>query len=106
MRFLLLILLVILASGCAVMENTVSTLQPTPLSMAPENTQESVSEMVEENPTQNATSAPANQAIKSDLEDLGPAPEIKNDVWLNIDSPLRLAELAGKVVLLEMWTFG
>jgi thiol-disulfide isomerase/thioredoxin len=25
---------------------------------------------------------------------------------LNVDSPLRLADLRGKVVLLEMWTFG
>lgn len=40
------------------------------------------------------------------LPDLGPAPELRNDTWLNVDSPLRLADLRGKVVLLEMWTFG
>lgn len=40
------------------------------------------------------------------LEDLGPAPELNNTIWLNTDSPLRLADLRGKVVLLEMWTFG
>jgi hypothetical protein len=40
------------------------------------------------------------------LPNLGPAPELTNDVWLNSDHPLRLAELRGKVVLLEMWTFG
>lgn len=40
------------------------------------------------------------------LEDLGPAPELENDVWLNTDGPLRLANLRGQVVLLEMWTFG
>ena len=40
------------------------------------------------------------------LPDLGPAPEFTNDTWLNVDSPLRLADLRGKVVLLEMWTFG
>jgi thiol-disulfide isomerase/thioredoxin len=40
------------------------------------------------------------------LPDLGPAPELTNDVWLNVDSPLRLADLRGKVVILEMWTFG
>lgn len=39
------------------------------------------------------------------LKDLGPAPELTNTVWLNVDHPLRLAELRGKVVLLEMWTF-
>lgn len=37
--------------------------------------------------------------------DLGPAPELTNEIWLNTDAPLRLAQLRGKVVLLEMWTF-
>ena len=41
-----------------------------------------------------------------DLPDYGPAPELVNDVWLNTDRPLRIAELRGKVVLLEFWTFG
>jgi thiol-disulfide isomerase/thioredoxin len=40
------------------------------------------------------------------LENLGPAPELHNETWLNTDQPLRLADLQGKVVLLEMWTFG
>ena len=40
------------------------------------------------------------------LPDLGSAPELTNDIWLNADSPLRLASLRGKVVALEMWTFG
>jgi thiol-disulfide isomerase/thioredoxin len=40
------------------------------------------------------------------LPDLGLAPELTNDTWLNVDSPLRLADLRGKVVMLEMWTFG
>lgn len=40
------------------------------------------------------------------LPDLGPAPELKNDIWLNVDSPLRLADLRGKVVAIDMWTFG
>jgi hypothetical protein len=42
----------------------------------------------------------------SDLPDLGEAPELNNEVWLNSPEPLRLADLRGKVVLLEMWTFG
>jgi thiol-disulfide isomerase/thioredoxin len=41
----------------------------------------------------------------SSLPDLGPAPELTNLVWLNTPSPLRLADLRGKVVGLEMWTF-
>ena len=40
------------------------------------------------------------------LPDLGPAPELTNNTWLNVDSPLRLADLHGKVVLIDMWTFG
>ena len=40
------------------------------------------------------------------LPDLGPAPELENTVWLNTDSPLHLADLRGKVVGVEMWTFG
>ena len=40
------------------------------------------------------------------LPDLGPAPELTNDTWLNVESPLRLADLRGKVVIVEMWTFG
>ncbi len=40
------------------------------------------------------------------LPDRGPAPELDNTVWLNVDSPLRLADLRGKVVALDMWTFG
>jgi thiol-disulfide isomerase/thioredoxin len=41
----------------------------------------------------------------SDLPDYGPAPEISNESWLNVDQPLRLAGLRGKVVLMDMWTF-
>ncbi len=39
------------------------------------------------------------------LPDLGPAPELTNTTWLNVDAPLRLADLHGKVVIVEMWTF-
>jgi len=34
-----------------------------------------------------------------------PAPEISNEVWINSPS-LRLANLRGKVVLMEFWTHG
>lgn len=39
------------------------------------------------------------------LPDLGPAPELKNRTWINTPAPLRLADLRGKVIGLEMWTF-
>ena len=34
-----------------------------------------------------------------------PAPELTNEVWIN-SRPLRLADLRGKVILLEFWTQG
>jgi hypothetical protein len=40
------------------------------------------------------------------LPDLGLAPELTNEIWLNVDAPLRLADLRGKVVAIDMWTFG
>jgi len=40
------------------------------------------------------------------LPSLGTAPELLNDIWLNTDRPLRLSDLRGNVVLLDMWTFG
>jgi len=40
------------------------------------------------------------------LPDLGAAPELTSDTWLNTEAPLRLADLRGQVVLVEMWTFG
>lgn len=50
---------------------------------------------------------PSATAVTSSLlPDLGPAPDIKNDVWLNTDQPLNLELLRGKVVLVEFWTFG
>ncbi len=51
-----------------------------------------------------ATDSPP--APRADLPDEGEAPELTNETWLNTDAPLRLADLRGKVVLLEMWTFG
>jgi thiol-disulfide isomerase/thioredoxin len=34
-----------------------------------------------------------------------PAPDIANQTWLN-SAPLRMADLKGKVVMVEFWTFG
>lgn len=45
-------------------------------------------------------------APKPTLPNLGQAPELTNTVWLNVAAPLRLANLRGKVVLLDMWTLG
>ncbi len=45
-------------------------------------------------------------AAKANYPDLGAAPDLAGDTWLNTASPLRLADLRGKVVLVDMWTFG
>ncbi len=48
------------------------------------------------------TEAPA----QASLPDLGAAPDLKGDVWLNTSGPLSPAYLRGKVVLVDMWTLG
>lgn len=60
----------------------------------------SVNPAVSDPPTAQPTPVPVS------LQDLGPAPELTNQVWLNTDHALRLEGLRGKVVLLDMWTFG
>lgn len=58
------------------------------------------------------TTAPSGDGMTSfsklstgSLPDLGSAPELKNRTWLNTGAPLHLADLRGRVVGLEMWTF-
>ncbi len=58
-----------------------------------------------------ATAATENKTVTiptsaSSLPDLGPAPELTNETWLNVDEPLRLTDLRGKVIAIDMWTFG
>jgi hypothetical protein len=44
--------------------------------------------------------------LLSSLDNLGAAPELPiNEVWLNFE-PRQLADLRGKVVMVEFWTFG
>lgn len=45
------------------------------------------------------------QSLADLLPNLGQAPELTNEEWINSE-PLRLSDLRGKVVLVEFWTFG
>lgn len=48
---------------------------------------------------------PEQRQLLASLPSRGPAPELRSEIWLNSE-PLRLAELRGRVVLLDMWTYG
>jgi thiol-disulfide isomerase/thioredoxin len=67
--------------------------------------QEATGKSVEQRASQPATPSPPAVAHAS-LPDYGSAPELENSAWLNVDHPLRLQDLRGKVILLDMWTFG
>ena len=86
MKRLLFGLLIIALAGCSP-----GQLEPSPSPNAPQAEEVQVE--------------PAMPKLAS-LPDLGLAPELTNETWLNVDSPLRLADLRGKVVIVEMWTFG
>src|SRR6476659_7534182 len=58
------------------------------------------------NPNPTPPAAPdAQSGYVSNMPDFGAVPEFSNESWLNTDVPLRLSNLRGKVVLLDMWTF-
>ena len=104
MRYKLLVILVFLLTSCS---TSVDQEQP-------ENQVENDSIMKTElepnqevDPAEVSTQEPVVEPTPAiELTNLGPAPELTNEIWLNTDQPLRLADLKGKVVLLEMWTFG
>ena len=56
--------------------------------------------------TRGESAEPTIARVEVTLEDYGAAPELNNEVWLNTDQPLRLADSRGKVVLIDFWTFG
>ncbi len=58
------------------------------------------------NPAPAAKELPAAVGLPEAYSDLGQSPELENEVWINTPEPLRLAGLRGKVVLIDMWTFG
>ena len=86
MKFLLVVILLITLSACASADSNVSSQGLVPDSSEQPDKLQELDEL--------------------HLKNHGLAPELTNQVWLNTDHPLRLADLKGKVVLLEMWTFG
>jgi hypothetical protein len=75
----------------------------------PGPSQSSATPTVPPSPTASPTGQPGptqeQQRLLADLENFGPAPELQNEVWLN-SQPLQLADLRGKVVMVDFWTFG
>ncbi len=47
----------------------------------------------------------AQRRLLANLTSKGVPPELHNEIWLN-STPLKLADLQGKVVIVEFWTFG
>ncbi len=99
LRLVLMAFLVAVLSGCAVAN---LGMQEDPMQADNEEQSQPAPSTEPEPPEPD----PTPQAVRADLQDLGEAPELNNEIWLNTESPLRLAGLRGKVVLLDMWTFG
>lgn len=104
MRYILLVIFIFLLAACS---TSVAQEQP---ETQPENEpamKTEIEPVQDEDPAEIPTKEPMAEPTPAvELTNLGPAPELTNEVWLNTDRPLRLADLRGTVVLLEMWTFG
>ena len=55
--------------------------------------------------TNPAKPSPEQLSLLAGLKSQGAAPELFNQVWLN-SQPLKVADLRGKVVVVDFWTFG
>jgi MarR-like DNA-binding transcriptional regulator SgrR of sgrS sRNA len=86
--------LLVVATGCTVSRESAGQQDITLATKEPEA-------MVEQSSLESEESD-----LMINLPDLGPAPDITNEVWLNSDTALNLEAVRGRVVLLEFWTFG
>jgi hypothetical protein len=89
-------LIMLILVGCSASESKQPSFQPKP-SLPIDPTSTSRAFVVASQPT---------GVTRTAYPDLGPAPELAGEVWLNSPGPLRISELRGKVVLVDMWTFG
>jgi thiol-disulfide isomerase/thioredoxin len=102
MRWLILMMTYVLLGACA---GSIGP-QTNPIGSAPPR-EPAATDRVDPAITAAPPIVPTNvPGFRADLPDLGAAPELNNEVWLNTDRPLRLSDLRGKVVLIDMWTFG
>lgn len=108
MRLWMMLILVLAAAVLAAC--TTNGAAETAVSAAPADNEMDAAETAAAMPTETMDDAPMQEAdgqgVLSDLPDLGEAPEITNEVWVNADEPVTLASQRGKVVLVEFWTFG
>jgi hypothetical protein len=104
MKFLLVISLIVLLAACAEKPPQQKDLPDNPQAVQP--TTPPLPNKTGTEPQAEAMPTEPPQLVQADLPDLGPAPELANQVWLNSPAPLRLGDLRGKVVLIDMWTFG
>ncbi len=109
-----LLALTIVAAGCTAPSNLPisANLQAAPQVVLPKpqiiaEKQTSTTQMII-TPTRTSevatTLTPEQATLLASLPNKGPAPELNNKVWLNSE-PLKLANLRGKVVMVEFWTF-
>jgi thiol-disulfide isomerase/thioredoxin len=113
---LALLALMIFAAGCTAPSNLpmpenlktqakapeVVSAAPKVASAAPKAAQMADTKKV--NPSAANALTPDQSKLLASLPSKGAAPELNNRVWLNT-KPLKLAELRGKVVMVEFWTF-
>lgn len=113
----MLMLSALVIAGCSAQEVSVSETAGEPVQNEGSTlNQEKVAQVEEATPTDEPTIQPTDKPTNTPsptntpkpvyvLPDLGSAPDITNETWINAD-PHTLEDLRGKVVLVEFWTFG
>jgi thiol-disulfide isomerase/thioredoxin len=69
--------------------------------------EQTVPEAMSQEPDASVANTEEDQVEGSSLAGTTPAPEFPDDLdWLNTEHPLSIADLRGKLVLLDFWTYG